>query len=139
MLPKTITYTDYNGVERTETFYFNLSKSELTRWSMSVEGGLHERLQRIIDAKDNVAVMKEFDNIIAKSYGVKSDDGRRFEKSKQITEEFMQTPAYDQLYMELITGGTDVMSAFINGIVPMDLVKEADAEHKAALSVVNPI
>ncbi len=139
MLPKTITYTDYNGVERTETFYFNLSKSELTRWSMSVEGGLHERLQRIIDAKDNVAVMKEFDNIIAKSYGVKSDDGRRFEKSKQITEEFMQTPAYDQLYMELITGGTDVMSAFINGIVPMDLVKEADAEHKAALSVVNPV
>ena len=139
MLPKTITYTDYNGVERTETFYFNLSKSELTRWSMSVEGGLHERLQRIIDAKDNVAVMKEFDNIIAKSYGVESDDGRRFEKSKQITEEFMQTPAYDQLYMELITGGTDVMSAFINGIVPMDLVKEADAEHKAALSVVNPV
>lgn len=139
MLPKTITYTDYNGVERTETFYFNLSKSELTRWAMSVEGGLHERLQRIIDAKDNVAVMKEFDNIIARSYGVKSDDGRRFEKSKQITEEFMQTPAYDQLYMELITGGTDVMSAFINGIVPMDLVKEADAEHKAALSVVNPV
>lgn len=139
MLPKTITYTDYNGVERTETFYFNLSKSELTRWSMSVEGGLHERLQRIIDAKDNVAVMKEFDNIIARSYGVKSDDGRRFEKSKKITEEFMQTPAYDQLYMELITGGTDVMSAFINGIVPMDLVKEADAEHKAALSVVNPV
>lgn len=139
MLPKTITYTDYNGVERTETFYFNLSKSELTRWAMSVEGGLHERLQRIIDAKDNVAVMKEFDNIIARSYGVKSDDGRRFEKSKKITEEFMQTPAYDQLYMELITGGTDVMSAFINGIVPMDLVKEADAEHKAALSVVNPV
>jgi len=139
MLSKTITYTDYNGVERTETFYFNLSKSELTRWAMSVEGGLHERLQRIIDAKDNVAVMKEFDNIIAKSYGVKSDDGRRFEKSKKITEEFMQTPAYDQLYMDLITGGTDVMSAFINGIVPMDLVKEADAEHKAALSVVNPV
>ncbi len=139
MLPKTITYTDYNGVERTETFYFNLSKSELTRWAMSVEGGLHERLQRIIDAKDNVAVMKEFDNIIARSYGVKSDDGRRFMKSEKITEEFMQTPAYDQLYMDLITGGTDVMSAFINGIVPMDLVKEADAEHKAALSVVNPV
>lgn len=139
MLSKTITYTDYNGVERTETFYFNLSESELTRWAMSVEGGLHARLQRIIDAKDNVAVMKEFDNIIAKSYGVKSDDGRRFEKSKKITEEFMQTPAYDQLYMDLITGGTDVMSAFINGIVPMDLVKEADAEHKAALSVVNPV
>jgi hypothetical protein len=139
MLPKTITYTDYNGVERTETFYFNLSKSELTRWAMSVEGGLHERLQRIIDAKDNVAVMREFDNIIARSYGVKSDDGRRFMKSEKITEEFMQTPAYDQLYMDLITGGTDVMSAFINGIVPMDLVKEADAEHKAALSVVNPV
>ena len=139
MLPKTITYTDYNGVERTETFYFNLSKSELTRWAMSVEGGLHERLQRIIDAKDNVAVMKEFDNIIARSYGVKSDDGRRFMKSEKITEEFMQTPAYDQLYMDLITGGTDVMSAFINGIVPMDLVKEADAEHKAVLSVVNPV
>lgn len=139
MLPKTITYTDYNGTERTETFYFNLTKSELTRWSMSVEGGLHERLQRIIDAKDNVAVMKEFDNIIAKSYGVKSDDGRRFIKSEEITEEFMQTPAYDQLYMDLITGGTDVMSAFINGIVPIDLVREADAENKAALSVVTPV
>lgn len=139
MLPKTITYTDYNGVERTETFYFNLTKSELAKWSMSVEGGLHERLQRIIDAKDNVAVMNEFNNIIEKSYGVKSDDGRRFMKSTEITKEFMQTPAYDQLYMELITGGTDVMSAFINGIVPMDLVKEADAEHKAALSVVSPV
>lgn len=141
MLTKTITYTDYNGVERTETYHFNLNKTEISKWEMSVEGGLYERLKRIVAAKDAIAIMREFDNIVAKSYGVKSDDGRRFIKSEELTKEFMQTPAYDQLYMELITGGADAVSNFLEGIVPADLLAEAKEEQKAknaVLSVIEP-
>lgn len=117
MLQKIITYTDYNGTERTEVFYFNLTKSELVTMDYSSEGGLEESLRRIIDAKDKVAIMREFRNIIAKSYGIKSEDGRRFIKSAEISEAFFQTDAFDKLFMELITD-EKAASDFINAILP---------------------
>lgn len=125
MFPKTVTYTDFMGNERTETHYFNLTRSELTELSQSVEGGLDVQLQRLLDSHDNVNMMKWFKTIILKSYGIRSDDGRRFMKSDQISKEFSETGAYDEIFMWLITGGDAAVAEFINGVVPPGVAAEA--------------
>lgn len=117
MLKKTITYTDYNGVSRTEDFYFNLTKAEITEMELSTAGGLGEMLQRIIDAKDTPSLVKVFKDLLLRAYGVKSSDGRRFMKSEEISREFAETEAYSQLFMELATDAQKA-SDFVNGIVP---------------------
>lgn len=122
MLAKTVTYTDYNGVERKETFYFNLTEAELTEMQMSEYGGLTNMLQKIIDSQDSKAIMREFKKLILDAYGVKSDDGKRFIKNDQVKEEFSQTEAFSEIYMELLTD-SDAAAAFVNGIVPAKFAK----------------
>ena len=124
MIKKTVTYTDYNKVERTENFYFNLSKAEVLEMEMSTAGGMAESIQKIIDAKDPPAIIRVFKDLVLKAYGVKSDDGRRFIKSKELSEEFSQTEAYSQIFMELATNA-DEAAKFVNGIVPADLAQKA--------------
>lgn len=124
MLKKTMTYTDYNGVERTEDFYFNLSKAEVMEMQMSTTGGLAEMIQRIVAAQDAPAIIKIFKELVLKAYGQKSADGKRFIKSEELSAEFAQTEAYSQLFMELATDDK-AAAAFVNGIVPADLAKQA--------------
>lgn len=123
MLKKTLTYKDLNGNERTEDHYFDLSKSELTKMQLSVNGGLDAMIQSIIDAKDNASLIRIFDDLIMKSYGKKHPDGIQFEKSEEISRAFSQTGAYDVLFMELITDAK-AAADFINGIIPKDLADE---------------
>lgn len=122
MLKKTVTYVDYNGVERTEDFYFNLSKAEVAEMEMSVEGGFSKMLEEIVASKDNVRIVELFKQMVLKSYGEKSADGRRFVKSKEISEGFAQTEAYSELFMELALN-EDAAAAFVNGIMPANLDK----------------
>ena len=117
MLKKTFTYTDYNGVERTEDHYFNLSKAELMEMELSTTGGLAEMINKIVAAQDAPAIVKVFKDLVLKAYGQKSADGRRFIKSKELSDEFAQTEAYSQLFMELATNA-DAAAQFVNGIVP---------------------
>lgn len=124
MLKKTITYTNYNGVQVTEDFYFNLTKAEITEMEMSVDGGFAERIQKIVNAKNQPEIIKIFKKLILDSYGVKSDDGRRFIKNEQLKEDFSQTEAYSELFMELATNA-DEAAAFVNGIIPADVAAEA--------------
>ncbi len=120
MLKKRIKYEDYNGETREEDFYFNLSKAELTEMMFSVEGGLDNKIRKIIDAKNTPESIKLVKDIIIKSYGEKSADGKRFIKSKELTEAFMQTEAYSELYIELATN--DIAAAdFIFGILPTSI------------------
>lgn len=123
MLKKTITYVDYNDVERTEDFYFNLSKAEVMEMQMSTTGGLAEMIQRIVAAQDAPAIIKIFKDLVLKAYGQKSPDGKRFIKNETLTAEFAQTEAYSQLFMELATDA-DAAAAFVNGIVPADIAKQ---------------
>lgn len=116
MVKKTITYKDYNGTQRTETFYFNLNKAELAKMQLSEKGGLAARLTRILDMNDVPALTKFFEELIERSYGVKSDDGRRFIKSRELYEEFEQTEAYSQLFMELAQDENEA-AAFVNGVM----------------------
>lgn len=124
MLKKTITYTDYNGTERTEDFYFNLSKAEIMEMEMGTTGGLAEMISRIVAAQDAPAIIKIFKDLVLKAYGQKSPDGKRFIKSEELSTEFSQTEAYSQLFMELATNAEEG-AKFVNGIVPSDLSKVA--------------
>ena len=123
MLKKIITYTDYNGVERTEPFYFKLSKAELMEMELGVTGGMTEMLNKIINAKDGPSLMKTFKEMIMKSYGVKSDDGKRLIKSEELSIAFTQTEAYSVLFMELITDDK-AAADFVNGIIPNEIQAE---------------
>ena len=117
MLKKEITYTDYNGVERTENFYFNLSQAEVMEMEMSTTGGFSDMVQRIVETQDVPSIIKIFKELILKAYGEKSPDGKRFVKSKELSTAFSQTEAYSKLFMEL---GTNAGKAaeFVNRIIP---------------------
>lgn len=117
MVKRTITYTDFDGVERTEDFYFNLTKSELVKMEASVDGGLKNKLERLMASPSGREIMQYFNDILMASYGEKSDDGRRFIKSKEISKAFEQTPAYDQIFMELVTDSQKAL-AFIDSVIP---------------------
>ncbi|HNX63453.1 MAG TPA: hypothetical protein PKN45_12495 [Candidatus Limiplasma sp.] len=125
MLKKKITYTDYDGNERTEDFYFNLTKAEVVDMETGVDGGMQKMLEKIVAEKDNRRIMETFKEIVARAYGEKSADGKRFMKSRELSEAFMQTEAYSELFMELLTNATSA-SVFINGILPQELAKGAN-------------
>lgn len=131
MLKKTMTTVDFDGNERTEDYYFHLTKAELMEWNFSTDGGLEKHINKIVSEQDLKRIVQLFKELICKSYGVKSMDGKRFIKSKELTEEFMQTQAYSDLYMELATNA-EAGAAFVRGIVPADLAKEADKHNQTA-------
>lgn len=125
MYVKEIEYTDFNGVARKEKFYFNLTKAEILDMELGKIGGLTEYIQKILEAQDTPAIMSLFKSLLLKSYGVKSDDGRRFVKNDQIREDFEQTQAFSDLYM-LLALDDEEASKFVNAIVPDDMkVSEA--------------
>ena len=124
MIKKTISYTDYDGNERKEDFYFNLSKPELIEMQTSEVGGLEKKIEKISKEQDVAKIIELMKDIIQKSYGVKSDDGKRFIKNQEILDEFMQSEAYSELFMELATDA-NAASDFINGILPKGLAEEA--------------
>lgn len=117
MLKKTITYTDYDGVERTEDFYFNLSKAEVVEMELGVAGGLTEMITRVVSAQDRKQIFDIFKEFIVKSYGEKSPDGKRFIKSKEISDSFTQTEAYSELLMDLASDA-NALENFMNAIIP---------------------
>lgn len=120
MFKKPITYTDYDGNTVTETFYFNLSKTELLQLEAETPGGLGASLQRIAETQDFNKIVQEFQRIVLAAYGVRSEDGKRFIKTPAIVEEFKQTAAWDALFFELATKA-DAATAFVTGVFPNDL------------------
>ena len=137
MLKKTITYTDYNGTERTEDFYFNLSKAEITEMELSMEGGMRAYIKKIIAAKSQLALVTLFKEIVMKAYGKKSADGRLFMKNDAIRAEFEAHPAYSMIYMDLVTDEAKA-SAFVNGIIPADAQNVNPAMEMAATANAAP-
>lgn len=117
MYKHTVTYEDFNGNTRTEDLYFNMSKSEMIFLDNSVPGGLGNRLMRISKAADNVEIMETIDWLLRNTYGIKSDDGRRFVKGDGIYEEFKQTEAFNAFFSDLVTSD-DMIVKFIRGVMP---------------------
>lgn len=117
MLKKRINYTDYNGVARSEDFYFNLNKAEVAEMELSIKGGLAALIQQIVDTDNRPELIRIFKDLIIRAYGVKSLDGKRFIKNDEVRDEFVQSEAYSELFMELATNAESA-SEFINGIIP---------------------
>jgi hypothetical protein len=116
MHKEVIIYNDLNGVQRTEDFYFDLSKPEIVKMQASAKGGYDVQLRSIAASLDGAKIMDFFENFISKSYGVKSEDGRRFMKSEEISRSFMETPAYEVLFEKLVTD--DKYAAdFVNAVM----------------------
>ena len=131
MHKETVTYTDYKGNERTEDFFFKLSKAELMEMELSTTGGLAEMITNIVAAQDGPAIIKIFKDLVLKSYGEKSADGRRFIKNDEMATAFSQTEAYSEIFMKLATDA-DAASKFVNEIVPADVEKKAKPALKKA-------
>ena len=130
MIKKTITYKDYDGNERKEDFFFNLSKAECMEMELSTTGGMQKMVEQIVAEKDNAKIVKIFKEIILKSFGKKSADGKHFYKSEEISSEFAATEAYSELFMELASDA-DAAGKFISGVLPM-----APEETQNALEVI---
>ena len=129
MLKKTITYVDYEGETRTEDFYFHLTKRDLLKMQSEFPGGLHKFLMKIVAENNSKKIFEYMEDLIQRSYGEKSADGRRFvtgRDDKEVLYNFIQTEAYSQLVMELATNA-DAAAEFINGILPEDIAKQASA------------
>lgn len=135
MYVKEIEYTDFNGVARKEKFYFNLTKAEILDMELGKTGGLTEYIQKIIAAQDTPAIMGLFKTLLLKSYGVKSDDGRRFIKNDQVREDFEQTQAFSDLYM-LLAINDEEASKFVNSIIPEDMRTSAEQKAKFVENIV---
>lgn len=127
MYNKTVTYKDYKGNTRTEDFYFNLNKAELVELELSTKGGLTVMMDRIIAAQDNATLFKIFKDLVSKSYGVLSDDGRKFVKNQEVLDDFMQTEAYSIIFSELATN-EEAAAEFFNNVIPQNLAKELAEE-----------
>ena len=136
MYKKIIEYTDYNGVTRKEPFYFNLSEAELMRYNFSVDGnkGYQSYLNRLISTNKTSEAYSIFEKFICESYGVKSDDGKRFIKNPEVLDEFKQSNAYSNLIMELITV-EGAATEFFNGIMPAALMAQMQAKLKNGESI----
>ena len=126
MLKKTMTYEDFDGNNRTEDFYFNLTKAECAELEFGVDGGLTEMLKKIIAEKSTPRMIELIKKIILMAYGVKSPDGKRFIKNDQLREEFAQTNAYSDLFMQLAFDDGEC-TKFMNGIIP-NISPEARAQ-----------
>lgn len=126
MLKETITYFDFDGNERTENFYFNLTKAECMEMELGTAGGMQQMIERIISEKDNKKIVEIFKDIILRSYGEKSLDGKHFYKSPEISAGFASTEAYSELFMKLATD-SEAAARFINGVVP-EIPKENETE-----------
>jgi hypothetical protein len=129
MLTKAITYTDYNGNKKTKNFYFNLTRTELAKMELTNKAGMEETIKQMINEDDREKIINLFETLVLGSVGEKSADGERFEKSDKIRQDFVNHPAYDILFMELISDSKS-MSDFINAILPSDLVEATKSNTK---------
>lgn len=140
MLKKTMTTVDFGGTERTEDYYFNLTKAEIMEMQLCTDGGFVETVKKIVEAKNQLELTRLFKKIICASYGVLSPDGRKFVKNQQVLDDFMATQAYSDLYIELLSGDGKAAEDFVNGILPKDLTNEAAKVpvSQPGLAVLNP-
>lgn len=131
MFKKTITYTDFFGDKRTEDFYFNMNKAEVVEWQYSINGGINRLFEKIVNDGDQSLLVNMIKDLIRRSYGERSIDGKRFEKKRNgqyLFDDFEQTMAYEALFMELIQD-EKAAADFINGLMPPDLVAQMAAKN----------
>lgn len=138
MLAKKISYMDYNGNQREDTFYFNLNKAEIMEMELGVVGGMTHLINMMIAQEDGPGLAKFYKDMILKAYGEKSLDGKRFIKNQELRDAFEQTDAYSELYMELVTA-TEKASEFVRGIMPAQTTQMTEDHNKPELALVGEV
>lgn len=117
MYIKEVEYTDFSGIKRKERYYFHLSESEVLKLEYSTDKSLGQTIKDMLDSNDQPAIMRKFDELIALAYGVRSDDGKEFMKSEELTNKFMHSAAYNEIFIEMATDARQV-AAFVNAVIP---------------------
>lgn len=117
MFSDKITYEDFDGNTQTQEVFFNISKVEALSLETSYPGGYGDYLQKVVDTNDNHRILEVFKDIVKKSYGVKSEDGKRFVKSEEEYKKFEESPVYDEFVMKLI-GDENYALDFVIGVMP---------------------
>lgn len=115
MYKETIKYVDFNGVSREEDFYFHLTQAEMLKYASSESGGLEAVLDKMIQTEDAHRILELFENLVRMAYGVRSDDGRYFTKSKELSDQFISSEAYSTLFMRFLSD-SDYAINFVKGI-----------------------
>lgn len=141
MFSRTFEYKGFDGQPHKETWWFNLSEDELYKMELGSVGGLNGRMQKLLREENPGEIVDMFEKIILTAVGERSADGRRFLKKPrpgypwgEVAEDFRETPAYSQLFMELVSSG-DKLAAFLKGAIPVEVAEQlekAEAERKAA-------
>ena len=126
MITLTRTYKDYKGLERTEEYSFGLTKADLMEMEMGVKGGYTALIKKIVDSKEPSELIRLFKDLVMRSYGVISDDGRRFQKNDEIRQAFVESPVYSDIFMELVQDDKKA-AEFVSGIMPEELAEQAKA------------
>lgn len=102
MIKKTITYYDLFTEEKlTGDFYFNLTEVEVLEYMAEDEHGMDKVLQRIVEAPNAKAVLKQLKILARMAYGVRTSDGE-FIKTEEATNKFIASSAYSALLEEMI-------------------------------------
>lgn len=133
MIKKTITYTDYDGNQRTEDYYFNLNKAEVIEMEFSIGGGLSKSMERMSQLRDTTKIVPLLKDIVLRSYGEKSGDGKHFVKSEEFSRAFEQSEAYSELMVELLSNA-DEAAKFISGIAGVSQEDLDEVKKKANIS-----
>lgn len=145
MLKKTIKYTDFNGNEATDEVYFNLTKAEVAEMELSsstlnadgtTTGGMQQMLTSVVESGSGKQIIAVFKEILSKSYGIRSEDGKRFIKSPELFEEFSQTAAYSEFFMGLITDA-DAAANFVKAVMPAEIASDKPAAPPFVPAVTN--
>lgn len=127
MYIKKIKFKDFNDNEREQDFYFNLRKDELAKLTAKYGQNFEQRVRNMAMNDDKAGLYKLFEDLIKSSYGSKSEDGLHFRKSDEIWNDFYDSPAYEALFMEIMTD-SDVATAFFKGIMPKDIAEKVEEE-----------
>ena len=130
MLKMTARYEDYNGEQQSEDCWFHLNKPELIRFQAKLKGDLQFELDRIVQKGDMDELVSLFEELVQMAYGERSADGRRFRKSPEILQDFLDSPAYEAVFMEIFTN-TEKALEFIEGVLPKDLQEDVKLEERS--------
>lgn len=127
MYKRTLHYRDFAGNDRTEDVYFNLTRPEAIRIELEYEevGGFEKHIDGIAKKNSKREMVELFEMLIARSYGVKSEDGKHFHKSQEALADFIDSAAYDQLFVDILTVEENAI-AFVRGVFP-DLGEKTNA------------
>ena len=120
MLKREITFLDLDGNPVTDTFYFHLSKATMIRMESMYPEGLKGYLDAVVATNDKALILATFENLIRQAYGIRHEDNRQFVQSDALSDAFMQTDAYSEFIMDILSDPMKAAS-FVADIVPADM------------------